>query len=83
LYNPNGGDHHYTIDTSERDMLVSVGWTYEGVGWYSADYNKTPLYRLYNPNADTGSHHYTTSISEREMLKNAGWIYEGIAWFGL
>ncbi len=39
LYNPNAtgiyevGAHHYTADQYERDVLVGLGWQYEGVGW--------------------------------------------------
>ena len=35
LYNPNAGDHHYTMNKAERDMLVRVGWRAEGVAWYA------------------------------------------------
>ena len=41
LYNPNAyatgmsGAHHYTMSETERDNLVSIGWIYEGIGWYS------------------------------------------------
>ena len=37
LYNPNAvvGAHHYTTDRAERDTLVELGWTYEGIGWYA------------------------------------------------
>ena len=41
LYNPYAtgiyevGAHHYTKDTNERDYLVSLGWNYEGIGWYA------------------------------------------------
>ena len=41
LYNPNAtgvyevGAHHYTANASERDYLVSLGWNYEGIGWYA------------------------------------------------
>lgn len=82
MYNPNVGDHHYTTSAAERDQLKSVGWNYEGVGWYSDSSKKTPLYRLYNPNAVTGSHHYTTSAAERDHLKSVGWNDEGIGWYG-
>lgn len=82
LYNPNGGDHHYTASASERDWLVSLGWNYEGIGWYSDANKTTPLYRLYNPNAQTGSHHYTTSVAETNHLVELGWNYEGIGWYG-
>ncbi len=37
LYNPNAvmaGAHHYTIDGFERDYLVDVGWSEEGIAWY-------------------------------------------------
>ena len=33
LYNPNSGEHFYTASEYERDHLVSVGWTYERIGW--------------------------------------------------
>ncbi|MDE5756972.1 MAG: hypothetical protein K2H85_00015, partial [Allobaculum sp.] len=36
LYNPNAegaGSHHYTVDANERDTLVGLGWTYEGLAW--------------------------------------------------
>ena len=29
LYNPNSGEHFYTSNSGERDVLVSVGWTYD------------------------------------------------------
>lgn len=80
VYNPNAGDHHYTTSAAERDHLVSVGWRYEGIGWYSG--GSRPLYRLYNPNANTGTHHYTTSPVERDNVIRAGWNYEGIGWYG-
>ena len=36
LYNPNAdcGSHHYTGSKEEMDYLVSLGWIYEGIGWY-------------------------------------------------
>lgn len=36
LYNPNAGDHHYTLDVKEKDSLVRMGWVDEGARWYSA-----------------------------------------------
>ncbi len=39
-YNPNAyaltmaGSHNYTIDKDENDLLVSLGWQEEGIGWY-------------------------------------------------
>ena len=34
LYNEFGGEHHYTMDASEKNRLVSAGWKYEGVAWF-------------------------------------------------
>lgn len=72
LYNSNAGDHHYTLNSYERDMLVSKGWRYEGIGWYSSDTNRSyPLYRQYNPNAKAGAHNYTLNSNEKDMLVRA------------
>ncbi len=89
LFNPNAknsanivvGDHHYTASAVEKDKLLSLGWQYEGIGWYSG--GSVPLFRLYNPNADSGSHHYTPSEEEKDNLVTVGWNYEGISWYGL
>ena len=86
VYNSISGDHHYTMSQEEVDMLVELGWTYEGVAWNSAPANHPEAvaqYRMYNPNAACGSHHYTSSQEEVDMLIEAGWILEGIGWFGL
>lgn len=63
-------------------MLRGVGWSYEGVGWYSDDARAVPLYRDYNPNAFANNHHYTTSAAERDWLESLGWRDEGIGWYG-
>ena len=36
LYNPNAiaGAHHYTVSSSERDNLKTVGWSDEGIAWF-------------------------------------------------
>jgi hypothetical protein len=79
LYNPNSGEHFYTAGEVERNTLMSLGWSYEGIGWYAPSSSKTPVYRLYNPNS--GDHHYTTSAGERNALRQAGWSFEGIGWY--
>ncbi len=89
LYNPNSGEHFYTKDTNEKDVLVGLGWKDEGIGWVAPNkeqantYNPSatlkPVYRLYNPNA--GDHHYTTNSRERDALVSAGWKSEGIGWY--
>ena len=58
LYNPNSGEHFYTLDASEKNHLVFVGWRYEGVGWHSDASGSVPVYCQYNPNAKCGSHNY-------------------------
>ena len=91
LYNPYvaGGDHHYTLSASERDALVEAGWRDEGVGWYSASDEEgdplpdaVPLWRQYNPYAETGTHNYTADVEERDHLVSLGWHDEGIGWYG-
>jgi hypothetical protein len=71
----------------ERDNLLSLGWSDEGIGWYSNDNETTPMYRLYNPNAtgdkEAGAHHYTQSKEEVDFLISQGWNAEGIGWYGL
>ena len=73
LYNPNTGEHFYTVNEAEYENLQNVGWKDEGVGWYGADYGE-PVYRLYNPNAEGGDHYYTLSRGEAEALVSLGWI---------
>ncbi len=78
LYNKNSGEHFYTGSVQERDVLISVGWQYEGIAWNAPTKHGAPVYRLYNPN--NGDHHYTMSAEERDMLVTVGWQYEGVAW---
>ena len=78
MYNPNSGEHFYTLSDAEKNNLVNAGWKYEGAGWYTLG-SGDPVYRMYNKNA--GDHHYTLSAGERDMLIKAGWKYEGIAWY--
>ena len=78
LYNPNSGEHFYTLSTVERDNLISVGWNDEGTGW-KAPSSGDAVYRLYNSYA--GEHHYTLSTVERDSLVAAGWSDEGIGWY--
>ncbi|MBF0579737.1 hypothetical protein IM774_08095 [Erysipelotrichaceae bacterium RD49] len=77
------GDHHYTTDSKETESLVKAGWSFEGIGWYSAENKAVPVYRQYNPHARTGSHNYTTSLAENNHLVSVGWNAEGVAWYGL
>jgi surface protein len=55
LYNPNSGEHFYTLSEVERDATVAAGWNDEGIGWYAPDDAASPVYRLYSGT----DHHYT------------------------
>ena len=87
LYNRRSGEHFYTSNTYERDVLVSRGWTYEGIAWKAPDTTQFPVYRMYNPKSK--AHHYTMSENERDTLcglgkfrgRGKGWNDEGIGWY--
>lgn len=78
VYNPNSGEHFYTQNAAEKNILVSKGWKYEGIGW-NGPTSGAPVYRLYNKNA--GDHHYTLNANEKNNLVSKGWKYEGISWY--
>ena len=75
LYCPSNGEHLYTTDLNERNVLMSSsGWTYEGVGWTSPT-EGTPVYRLYNPVLK--NHLYTTDTNEINVLTTQnGWVLD-------
>lgn len=81
LYNKWTGEHFYTASTEEKEGLVKLGWTDEGIGWTAPTKSKAPVYRLYNGYVDGGDHHYTLSADERDACVKAGWTYEGIGWY--
>ncbi|MCT1174307.1 hypothetical protein EFL89_08755 [Lactococcus lactis] len=85
LYNPNSGEHFYTLSSYEKDSLVKAGWRYEQIAFYSDPAKHTAIYRLFNPNAKGKqiSHFYTSSSAERDSLVKIGWRYEQISWYGL
>lgn len=66
LYHPINGEHLYTTDLNERDVLYTqAGWGYEGEAWYSPD-EGAPIYRLYN--AREQNHLYTADLNEINVL---------------
>ena len=77
MYNPNTGEHFYTGDKGERQVLEAAGWKYEGVGFTFPASTGKPVYRLFQPS--TGEHLYTMDENEKAALLAAGWNYEGIA----
>lgn len=79
-YNPNNGEHLYTLDEKEFKHVTSLGWHDEGVAFMAeTEKNGQALYRVYNPNS--GLHHYTTDENEKNTLISLGWNEEGIAWY--
>ena len=65
-------------------MLKNAGWSYEGIGWYSAtNEGRKPLYREYNPNAKSGAHNFTLNAAEDQYLGTIGWHREGTAWYAV
>ena len=87
LYNPNSGEHFYTLSVFERDSVVKAGWTDEGVAYdasvKASDSDAVPVYRVYNPNApaDNSSHHYTCNAAEAQNLVSLGWRFEGVGFY--
>ena len=79
-YNPNNGEHLYTVDEKEYKHVASVGWDAEGVAFMAeTEKNGQALYRVYNPNS--GLHHYTLDEKEKNTLVALGWRDENVAWY--
>ncbi|WP_317301256.1 hypothetical protein [Allobaculum stercoricanis] len=79
-YNPNNGEHLYTVDEKEYKHVASVGWDAEGVAFMAEEEkNGQALYRVYNPNS--GLHHYTLDEKEKNTLVSFGWHDEKVAWY--
>lgn len=69
MYNPNTGEHYYTIDSNERDFLVSKGWNFEKDEGYVSLFQEdcmVQIYRLYNN--VSGTHLYTESAGVRDKI---------------
>ncbi len=78
LYNSANGEHLYTLDSNEKNVLTRQGWTYEGYSWIAYNEGK-PVYRFFN--MYSGEHHYTMDENEKAYLIDIGWNYEGIGWY--
>ena len=79
VYNRYSGEHLFTPGASERDRLVGLGWSDEGVGWYAPERSSTKVYRLYNPYS--GDHLYTTSVDERDQRVRDGWRQDEVTFY--
>ena len=78
LYNPRTAEHLWSTSTVERNILINIGWTYEGIAFY-APLEGVPVYRFYNPVTD--EHMYTKNPLEMELLEKNGWNNEGIPFY--
>jgi len=93
VYNPKSGEHLYTIDENEVNVLCNSGWrneTIEGVynelSW--TVYNEANFANFYSGsvavsrlwNKKTGEHLYTSDQGEIKNLVNSkyGWVNEGV-----
>lgn len=75
LYNPYTHEHLLSSDEKERDSLLGVGWTLDGIAW-NAPETGAPVYRLYNPYDDW--HTYTMNQEEIDILTSLGWVVDGV-----
>lgn len=80
--------HFYTVDTAERDRVISHWpdvWTYEGQRYtaFTTQVSGTiPLYRFWS--ARFNGHFYTADPVERDRVLSLWpdvWTYEGVAYF--
>ena len=77
LYNPATGEHFFTTNKAEHDLLAASGnWKSETSTWKAPEKSDFPIYRLCNPH--TNDHHYTMNAGERDALVKLGWRDEGI-----
>ena len=81
LLNPNTGEHLFTSDQNEVQVLMGYGWQWEGIAWNApAMSTGTPIYRLYNPN--NHDHLYTDDANEYAVLqKEYGWQGEDVQFY--
>lgn len=80
LYNQWSGDHFYTANYGEYEHLHSLGWSQEGIAFFSADKDTgAPIHRLFNRWFARDTHLFTTDKSEYDNLVKIGRSGEGIA----
>lgn len=76
-------DHFYTTDLGERNTVLSLGWTEEGVEGNLYTYQvpgTVPVYRLNKWNASTGDlvHYFATSSADIQSKLNQGYSNDGV-----
>lgn len=80
LYSEEVNDWFYTTSTSQRDLAMTVGYTFHGVVARvepNPQGDVSPFWRFYKGPPET-DHFYTTSATERDFVLSYGWHYEGI-----
>ena len=82
LRNAATGDRIYTTDTSERDSLVTAGYTDNGVAFQAATVGSSSTTAVYRLRSTKGAHLYTTTTNERDKVIALGWTLEGTAFYG-
>lgn len=80
LYDPNDGNHMFTANKAEHDILDAAGWNSEGIVWNAPKGGVLPVYRMYAPH--NGDHMLTTSFAEADEAQELhGYKYEGVPFF--
>lgn len=67
--------YHFTMSASEYNRLGGIGWTRQGVAFYSDDAQGITVYRFYRPASDAHSYALTSRLS--------GYNDEGISCYGV
>lgn len=87
LYRGSTQTHQWAISLSDRDALISQGYSYEGVAFTSISTVRQEVappagqdlvYRFGNMPGNI--HFWTRDTYERDQMINAGYRYEGTAW---
>ncbi|SHJ05730.1 hypothetical protein [Pseudobutyrivibrio xylanivorans] len=81
LFNKVNGNHLFTTNAEEKDILVANGWADEGIAWQVVANTATPVYRLFDA-AGSGEHYYTANEALKAELIAKGCVDEGVAWYG-
>ena len=83
LFNKLTGEHFFTANKAERDLLLGEnaenGWTDEGIAFQAAVTSSTPVYRVFD--VTKGIHLYTADVATRDAYIASGCADEGIAWY--
>lgn len=76
-WNPQTGDHFYTINASESQSAAGLGYQAEGTeGCLATRPVLVPLYRMFN--VQVHDHFYTTSAAERDRARGLGYVEESL-----